>query len=70
MYMWMALGSLFWGVVVAGIVYVVGRTLARRTEGIAAQEPTTQEPFGAGALRPGDGIGISEEEIRRMRDLL
>ncbi len=65
MYWWMALGSIFWGIVVAGIIHLVGRSLtdrtARRSQSAPHAAVTTATPHN-------QEDGSAEEEIERIRD--
>lgn len=66
MYWWMALSSIFWGVVVVGIIYFLNRRIPGRPGG----ETVSPITAATGAPRHDEGDSISDEEIERMRDRL
>ena len=70
MYLWMALGSIFWGTLVVGIIFFLSRALTRRTKRRLARESESQQPVATGVTRGDEGGEISEEELKRIRELL
>lgn len=66
MYWWMALGSLFWGVVVVGIIFALDRVFTGRP----GRRSGARLPVSAGTQPGDDDAEISEEQIERIRDRL
>jgi hypothetical protein len=66
MYWWMALNSLFWCVVVVGIIYFLNRRIPGRPGG----ETVSAITAGTGSPRHDEGDSISDEEVERMRERL
>ncbi len=66
MYWWMALGSIFWGVVVVGMIYFLDRFFRDRKGGGTA----SRLPVVTGATLPKEEPEVSEDEIERIRDRL
>ncbi len=66
MFWWMALSSMFWGVVVVGIIYFLDRVSKDRKGGGTA----SRLPVVTSATRDDEETEISDEEIERMRDRL
>jgi hypothetical protein len=70
MYWWMALGSLFWGIVVVGIIYVICRLFDHRTRRPLVMESPAPAPEVTGAGRGNEAAELSDEEIRLLREKL